>query len=153
MLAQLYVQDMHLYFTMPLILTGSCALQYNCGKVCLSLLGTWAGPGWDPATSTILQARTSNCVVKCLRLKLNFQASDKGNILLSGACGLAVLVWACAYIYEDITVHYPQLCLQALGNILLSWVCGRAVLVWACAYIYEDITVQDPQSCLQALGS
>ena len=24
-------------------------------KVCLSLLGTWAGPGWDPATSTILQ--------------------------------------------------------------------------------------------------
>mgnify|MGYP000902727291 CR=1 FL=1 len=23
---------------------------YNCGKVCLSLLGTWSGPGWDPAT-------------------------------------------------------------------------------------------------------
>lgn len=30
---------------------------YNCGKVCLSLLGTWSGPSWDPATSTILQAR------------------------------------------------------------------------------------------------
>lgn len=28
---------------------------YNCGKVCLSLLGTWSGPSWDPTTSTILQ--------------------------------------------------------------------------------------------------
>ena len=28
---------------------------YNCGKVCLSLLGTWAGPGWDPARSTLLE--------------------------------------------------------------------------------------------------
>ena len=25
------------------------------GKVCLSLLGTWAGPGWDPAVSTLSQ--------------------------------------------------------------------------------------------------
>lgn len=24
-------------------------------QVCLSLLGTWAGPGWDPGSSTILQ--------------------------------------------------------------------------------------------------
>lgn len=32
---------------------------YNCGKVCLSLLGTWAGPGWDPKESTILQVITS----------------------------------------------------------------------------------------------
>lgn len=28
---------------------------YNCGKVCLSLLGTWQGPGWDPKHSTLLQ--------------------------------------------------------------------------------------------------
>ena len=21
---------------------------YNCGKVCLSILGTWSGPGWSP---------------------------------------------------------------------------------------------------------
>lgn len=28
---------------------------YNCGKVCLSLLGTWNGPGWDKETSTIYQ--------------------------------------------------------------------------------------------------
>lgn len=32
---------------------------YNCGKVCLSLLGTWAGPGWDPKTSTLLQVLVS----------------------------------------------------------------------------------------------
>jgi ubiquitin-conjugating enzyme E2 O len=28
---------------------------YENGKVCLSLLGTWNGPGWDPKTSSILQ--------------------------------------------------------------------------------------------------
>jgi baculoviral IAP repeat-containing protein 6 len=32
---------------------------YNCGKVCLSLLGTWAGPGWDPVRSTLLQVLVS----------------------------------------------------------------------------------------------
>lgn len=33
---------------------------YNCGKVCLSLLGTWSGgrgEGWDPHSSSALQAR------------------------------------------------------------------------------------------------
>ena len=28
---------------------------YNCGKVCLSLLGTWSGPGWVAGSSTLLQ--------------------------------------------------------------------------------------------------
>ena len=32
---------------------------YNDGKVCLSLLGTWAGPGWDPAMSSALQVLVS----------------------------------------------------------------------------------------------
>lgn len=32
---------------------------YNCGKVCLSLLGTWQGPGWDPIRSTLLQVLVS----------------------------------------------------------------------------------------------
>ena len=33
---------------------------YNCGKVCLSLLGTWSGgrgEGWDAHSSSALQAR------------------------------------------------------------------------------------------------
>jgi hypothetical protein len=30
---------------------------YINGKVCLSLLGTWSGPSWNPKTSTLLQAR------------------------------------------------------------------------------------------------
>jgi ubiquitin-protein ligase len=29
------------------------------GKVCLSLLGTWAGPSWNPAQSTLLQVLVS----------------------------------------------------------------------------------------------
>lgn len=32
---------------------------YNCGKVCLSLLGTWQGPSWDPEKSSLNQLLTS----------------------------------------------------------------------------------------------
>ncbi|KAI7837746.1 hypothetical protein COHA_008378 [Chlorella ohadii] len=32
---------------------------YENGKVCLSLLGTWAGPGWQPGQSTLLQVLVS----------------------------------------------------------------------------------------------
>ncbi|GKY90352.1 hypothetical protein MPSEU_000009200 [Mayamaea pseudoterrestris] len=32
---------------------------YNCGKCCLSLLGTWAGPGWVANQSTLLQVLIS----------------------------------------------------------------------------------------------
>jgi hypothetical protein len=32
---------------------------YSDGKVCLSLLGTWAGPGWQPGKSTVLQVLLS----------------------------------------------------------------------------------------------
>jgi ubiquitin-protein ligase len=32
---------------------------YECGKVCLSLLGTWSGPGWQPGESTLLQVLVS----------------------------------------------------------------------------------------------
>lgn len=32
---------------------------YNNGKVCLSLLGTWSGPGWVPNHSTLLQVFVS----------------------------------------------------------------------------------------------
>jgi len=32
---------------------------YSNGKVCLSLLGTWQGPGWIPETSTLLQVLVS----------------------------------------------------------------------------------------------
>ena len=28
-------------------------------QVCLSLLGTWEGPGWDPKTSTLTQVLLS----------------------------------------------------------------------------------------------
>ena len=32
---------------------------YNSGKVCLSLLGTWRGPGWNPGKSNLLQVLLS----------------------------------------------------------------------------------------------
>jgi ubiquitin-protein ligase len=33
--------------------------RYEDGKVCLSLLGTWSGPGWVPGQSTLLQVLLS----------------------------------------------------------------------------------------------
>ena len=44
--------------------TGSGRVRFNpnlyaCGKVCLSLLGTWSGPGWQPNQSTLLQVLVS----------------------------------------------------------------------------------------------
>jgi len=44
--------------------TGNGAVRfnpnlYNNGKVCLSLLGTWSGPGWIPGVSTLLQVLLS----------------------------------------------------------------------------------------------
>jgi ubiquitin-protein ligase len=43
-----------------LVTTGRGSVRFNAnlyqnGKVCLSLLGTWQGPGWDPAASNLLQ--------------------------------------------------------------------------------------------------
>eukprot|EP00455_Lapot_gusevi_P008047 TRINITY_DN1346_c0_g1_i2.p1 TRINITY_DN1346_c0_g1~~TRINITY_DN1346_c0_g1_i2.p1 ORF type:complete len:665 (+),score=179.18 TRINITY_DN1346_c0_g1_i2:96-1997(+) len=44
--------------------TGNSTFRFNPnlytdGKVCLSLLGTWDGPGWDPNISTLLQVFVS----------------------------------------------------------------------------------------------
>ena len=49
----------------PKLVCGMTAFRYDStetktstkdGKVCLSLLGTWAGPGWVAGKSTLLQA-------------------------------------------------------------------------------------------------
>ena len=47
-----------------LLTTGGGTVRFNpnlyeCGKVCLSLLGTWSGPGWKPFESTLLQVLVS----------------------------------------------------------------------------------------------
>jgi hypothetical protein len=39
--------------------TPSLTRSYREGKVCLSLLGTWSGPGWVPGTSTLSQVLLS----------------------------------------------------------------------------------------------
>jgi hypothetical protein len=33
--------------------------RYADGKVCLSILGTWSGPGWQPGKSTLMQVLLS----------------------------------------------------------------------------------------------
>lgn len=46
---------------------------YNCGKVCLSLLGTWSGgqgEGWDAHSSSALQVCTLPC---CMLTVLNYK--------------------------------------------------------------------------------
>ncbi len=49
---------------MKIITTGRATFRFNAnlytnGKVCLSLLGTWSGPGWEPSYSTLLQVLIS----------------------------------------------------------------------------------------------
>ena len=49
---------------MHLRTTGGGTVRFNPnlypnGKVCLSLLGTWSGPGWVPGRSTLLQVLIS----------------------------------------------------------------------------------------------
>ena len=39
-----------------LLQKGFETFLFKDGKVCLSLLGTWAGPGWVAGKSTLLQA-------------------------------------------------------------------------------------------------
>ena len=50
--------------SVKLITTGQGTVRFNPnlykdGKVCLSLLGTWDGPGWIPGESTLLQVLMS----------------------------------------------------------------------------------------------
>ncbi|KAL7570679.1 hypothetical protein ACA910_014950 [Epithemia clementina (nom. ined.)] len=50
--------------TVQFLTTGAGRVRFNpnlyaCGKVCLSLLGTWSGPGWVPDQSTLLQVLVS----------------------------------------------------------------------------------------------
>ena len=45
---------------MKFLTTGSGAVRfnpnlYNCGKICLSLLGTWSGEKWNPSVSNLYQ--------------------------------------------------------------------------------------------------
>lgn len=52
-------------FFYPIILSagyGSVRFNpnlYNCGKVCLSLLGTWSGEPWNPDVSNLTQVFNS----------------------------------------------------------------------------------------------
>lgn len=47
--------------------------RYACGKVCLSLLGTWSGPSWQPGVSSLLQV----CV--CMRARRTL-LGEKGSV-------------------------------------------------------------------------
>lgn len=67
----LFFFDMHCTDKYPaaapavrLLTTGGGTVRFNpnlykCGKVCLSLLGTWAGPGWIPDVSNLTQVMVS----------------------------------------------------------------------------------------------
>lgn len=52
------------YEKVQFLTTGAGRVRFNpnlyeSGKVCLSLLGTWAGPGWIPNKSTLIQILVS----------------------------------------------------------------------------------------------
>jgi hypothetical protein len=57
--------------------------QYASGFVCLSLLGTWSGPGWEPYKSNLLQLllslqRYASCPCHATRASLNITLAAPG---------------------------------------------------------------------------
>ena len=60
---------------------------YADGKVCLSLLGTWAGPSWDPAKSTLLQVlvRAGGVARGAGETKLKWRAGAFHSVYLVGS--------------------------------------------------------------------
>jgi ubiquitin-protein ligase len=56
---------------------------YPCGNVCLSLLGTWSGPGWQPGTSTLLQVLVS---LQALVLNAEPFYNEPACVLRGAAC-------------------------------------------------------------------
>ncbi|KAL5399756.1 hypothetical protein PMIN03_012613 [Paraphaeosphaeria minitans] len=59
---------------------------YSDGKVCLSLLGTWRGPSWDPNHSTLLQVLVSiQAMILCEDPWYNEPARDRKDSASSAA--------------------------------------------------------------------
>lgn len=58
---------------------------YQNGKVCLSILGTWVGPGWTPSlttTSVLLSIQSQIMQKDALRCEPGFEAADSSKIKL-----------------------------------------------------------------------
>ena len=80
------------YPTIKFLTTGGGTVRfnpnlYNCGKVCLSLLGTWSGEKWNPEVSNIYQICVSILGLIFVEEPYfnepgyqNSQGSEKGNI-------------------------------------------------------------------------
>ena len=74
-----------------LLTTGNGKVRFNpnlyaSGKVCLSLLGTWSGPGWKPGTSTMLQVLVS---IQALIFNAEPYYNEPGFERYAGKCGTA----------------------------------------------------------------
>lgn len=75
---------------------------YNCGKVCLSLLGTWSGSKgeqWDPVSSSVLQVGmpAKHWAIHCLPSRWCSRATLTvfANRIQLGGTAVAMQVWAC----------------------------------------------------------
>lgn len=78
---------------------------YNCGKVCLSLLGTWSGgkgEGWDMQSSSALQ-------VEIKRIPLKF-ATRLSMAVSSLTCTLSVILWHLSSLFF-LYIHWQMMAL------------------------------------------
>lgn len=68
-------------------------IPWQDGKVCLSLLGTWSGPGWSAGKSTLLQVLISiQSMILCDEPYLNEPGwASSGGTPQSHACVFAIL--------------------------------------------------------------
>lgn len=80
---------------------------YPCGKVCLSLLGTWAGPGWNAKVSNLSQViiaiQAQIMVSKPLQNEPGFEKSTYEDIMGYNTC----VNYVTAQILYDLVTYPP----------------------------------------------
>jgi ubiquitin-protein ligase len=91
---------------------------YTNGKVCLSLLGTWSGPGWDPTESTILQLLISVQAMILVEFPYENEPGYENQRLsktsLSYNCGIrhATVLYAMSWMLDKNSSHAAPACFQ-----------------------------------------
>lgn len=147
-----------------IITTGKGAFRFNPnlytnGKVCLSLLGTWQGPGWDPQMSTMLQVFLSiQAMIMCAdpianepgwESKVGTPKGQRYNLSIQHACMLYAMKWHLAeppYGFEQVVQSHFYLRKEAILKQIDEWKalseqpCSASM---SCNYGSEDVVTAE----------
>jgi ubiquitin-protein ligase len=147
-----------------IITTGKGTFRFNPnlytnGKVCLSLLGTWQGPGWDPQMSTMMQVFLSiQAMIMCMdpianepgwESKVGTPKGRRFNLSVQHATMLFAMKWHLnenPYGFEDIIKSHFYVNKEAILKQIAAWKldseqpCSASA---SCNYGSEDVVSQE----------